>query len=162
MIRLDISTFLPAIAVVAVLAAPGAARAEDAPTPATPGAGAAPAAATATALVKDQYDVTMTVTDPSFYKPASGFSIGGGGKGSKLKELHIWNGAHEIVVPLERIVKIEVMGPGDQDLVKVRLTFAAGRILEGQCERDLELRGRVEFGQYQIKFERLKSIVMRS
>ncbi|HVY63079.1 MAG TPA: hypothetical protein VHF22_15585, partial [Planctomycetota bacterium] len=139
------------------------ARAQDGSGGSTSGpAASAPAASTATAIVKDQYDVTMTVNDPSFYKPSSGFSLGGGGKGSKLKELHVWNGAHEIAVPLERIVKIEVIGTADQDLVQVRLTFAGGRILEGKCERDLELRGRVEFGQYQIRFERLKSVVMRS
>jgi hypothetical protein len=105
----------------------------------------------------------MTVDEPSFQKPASGFSLGGsGGKGQKLKEVHVWKGAHEILVPVERITRIDVGKPCDTDLVEVRLTLAGGEKLEGKVDRDLELHGKVQYGLYRISFERLKSIVFRA
>ena len=91
MIRLVKSMVLPAVAAIALLAGPGTVRADEAPASGAPGS-KEPAASTSTAIVTDQYNVVMTVTDPSFYRPSSGFSLGGGGKGAKLKELRIWNG----------------------------------------------------------------------
>jgi hypothetical protein len=133
-----------------------AARAEDAPK-------AAATPSTATAIVEDSFGLTLRVTEPSIYRPSSGLSLGGGGKGAKLKEIRVWYGAHEILVPLERVTKIEVFEPCDQDLLRVRLTLSGGgqKQLEGKIERDLELRGRVEAGQYQIKFERVKTVNLR-
>jgi hypothetical protein len=147
--------------VLALLAlAPGAAQAQDggAPRPAAP-----TATASAKVKVEDIYGEVMTVDEPSFQKPASGFSLGGsGGKGQKLKEVHVWKGAHEILVPVERITRIDVGKPCDTDLVEVRLTLAGGEKLEGKVDRDLELHGKVQYGLYRISFERLKSIVFRA
>jgi len=124
--------------------------------------GTRPVPATASALVVDQYGETMSVSEPVFYRPAGGFALGSGSKGAKLKEVRVWRGAHEILVALETITRIEVIGPSDQDLLQVRLTLAGGKKLEGKVERDLELRGRVEFGQYQIRFERLRAVTIRA
>lgn len=144
--------WLALVAAAAVLGAAEPARAQD----------RAPGAVTTSARVIDKFDLELTVDDPSFYRPASGFALGGSGKGSKVKELHVWKGAHEIIVPLEKIKQIEVHEAKDADLIGVRLTLAGGAgTLEGKIERDLELRGRVLYGAYQIRVERAKSITIR-
>ncbi len=144
---------LLAAVLVLVLGAPAVALADGGPE--------APRAATLTALVIDQYGETMTVEEPSFWRAASGLSLGGGGKGTKLKEMRVWKGAHEILVPMDRLVKIDVIGAAARDLLSVRLTLVGGVKLEAKVERDLELRGRVQYGQHQIKLERVKSVTVR-
>jgi hypothetical protein len=148
---------LVAAALALVLAGAEGAAAQDSGT-----AASRPAAVSTTAQVEDQFGEQMRIEEPSFYRPAAGLSLGGGGKGTKLKELRVWKGAHEIMVPLEKITRIDVIGPADQDLLQVRLTLAGGLKVEGKVERDLELRGRVDYGQYQIKFERVKSVTIRA
>jgi hypothetical protein len=133
----------------AAVAAPIFALADEKPRP-----GAAP-----TAVVEDQYGVTMEVEDPSFMQPSAGLM--GGGKGTKLKELHVWNGAHEVLVPLGEIVRIEVQGKAENDLVPVKIGLASGAAFEGKVDRELELHGRVQFGQYQIKFDRVRIVTIR-
>jgi len=152
----------PATPATATPPAKPAATAPAASAPAASTATATTAPSAATADVTDQYGEPMRVEDPSFFKPSSGFSLGGGGKGNKLKEIHVWKGAHEILVPLEKITRIEVGKPCDADLVEVRIFLVGDQKLDGKMDRDLELRGKVQFGQYQIKVERLKLVVFRA
>lgn len=119
-----------------------------------------PAAKEPVAVVKDEWGVDMEVQDPTFVRPAGGLMTGG--KGTKLKELHVWKGAHEILIPLADIVKIEVTGKNEGDLVPVKLALTSDREpFEGKVERDLEIQGKVRQGQYKIRFDRVKSVTMR-
>jgi hypothetical protein len=154
--------FQVALAAAVMMGGASAARAQDARGPAT-----APSAITASAHVTDEFNELIKVEDPSFFRPASGFSLGGGGKAAKLKELHVWKGAHEITVPLEKILRIEIHAKDgkDADLIGVTITLIGqtGQTnLEGKIERDIELRGRVLYGSYQIRVERAKLIVIRA
>jgi len=113
-----------------------------------------------TADVEDEFGIVLRVDDVSFYRPSAGLMVSS--KGTKLTELRVWKGAHEILVPLRNLVRIDVRGKADHDLVEVRVIVRNGGILEGKVERDLEIHGIVQFGQHVIKFERLKSVVIRS
>jgi hypothetical protein len=133
------------------------ASADEKPQPPVPSAPTG--TARTVARLEDQYGVTIEVTDPVFFRPASGIL---GGKGSKLKELRIWQGAFETTISLPDVERIDVTGKNEGDLVPVRVTMRDGSKLEGKVERDLEIQGRVRNGTTSIRFDRLRSVALRT
>jgi hypothetical protein len=109
-------------------------------------------------VVEDQYGIRMHVQDAVFVRPASGFLSGS--KGKTLKELRVFIGAHEVLVSLGDLARLEVSGKPEGDLVPVKVVLRSGASFEGKVERDLEVHGKVQYGQYEIKFERLRTIAV--
>ncbi|MGH7297665.1 MAG: hypothetical protein ACRELB_22195 [Polyangiaceae bacterium] len=108
--------------------------------------------------VVDQDGITMTVMDPTLVRPSTG--LFGGGKGEKVKELTVWKGAHQIIIALADIAKIEVTGKADRDFIPVRVSLRNGDALDGKVESALELHGTLRDGQYQIVFDKVKTITL--
>ncbi len=112
----------------------------------------------ASAVVLDEFGLVETVEEPAFHGGGGGMM--GGGASKAMRELVVWRGAHNILVDLRRLERVDVLGPTDRDLLLVRLRFAGDDEvpLEGKVERSIELRGKVHHGGYKIVLERVKSI----
>lgn len=112
------------------------------------------------ATITDRFDVAVEVSDIGIYEPSSGLLASG--KGSRLSELRLWHGAHEILIDLGRVKAIEVhQGELDEknELVWVTVTLLSGESQKGKVESTLELRGEIPFGGYRIRIDRVKSVV---
>lgn len=111
------------------------------------------------AVVEDQYGIRVELTDLSF--ELAGSSLIGGGRAKKLAALEYWIGAFRQKVEVADLLKVEVTGKPEGDLVPVRITRRSGKVVEGKIERTLEVRGKVDGAATAIQFERLKSLTMR-
>jgi hypothetical protein len=119
-----------------------------------------PPRAPTTAVVEDQYGIQAEFTDLSFELPQSG--IMGGGRAKKITALEYWVGAFRQKVEVADLVKVEVTGQPEGDLVPVRITRKGGKVVENaKIERELEVKGKVDGAVTSIRFERLKSLTMR-
>lgn len=114
-----------------------------------------------TAVVTDQTGVEWTVEEAGFYLPDSG--LFGVGKAKRQDSLRLWQGAHQLLVPLARIMRVETIGPSKEDagLLSVKVVVVGEEAVVGQVDIEMELRGQVRVGDYQIKIERAKKIVFK-
>lgn len=151
--------FFVVLAAAALLCAPAPADDE----------GAAAEESGVTGVVIDEFDIEVRVTNLAFFEPEGGFLSTG--KGKRLKELRLWNGAHQILVDPAEIAAVAVhedapaeLEPDsesetDADLIWVTVELRSGDRQKGKVERTLELRGEVALGRYVIQVDRVKRVV---
>ncbi|GIW70540.1 MAG: hypothetical protein KatS3mg102_0082 [Planctomycetota bacterium] len=111
------------------------------------------------AEVVDAYGEAMQVEEP--YLHLAGRGLFATGRGERLQALQLWRGAHQLLIPVTEIARVEPVGPSpsESDLLVVRVVLQDGERVEGKVDIDLELRGRVRFGEYRVRLERCRRVV---
>jgi len=92
----------------------------------------------------------------------AGQSLFGSSSGKQEIEVKKGGGPLKIMVPFEKIVKLEVLSaPVDADFVAVRITGADKATLKGHVAYNLELVGETAFGEAKIRFRDLKVVTFK-